>query len=85
MNKLQKAYAVAKAEYDVAMDVQDWNLVEELETPMLEAEAEMVEWALDHAEKSKLIPTDFLATLRDRWMFPQYHERMVDLAFRLAI
>lgn len=85
MNKLQQAYAIAKAAYDTALEAKDWDLVEELEDGFLEAEAAMVEWALDHAEKTKMIPAAELKTIRDRWIFPPFHDRMVDMAFKLAI
>lgn len=85
MNKLQGAYAIAKAAYDAAAESNDPKLVEDLEIAYLEAEAEMVEWALDHAEQSKMIPANLMETLRDRWMFPQYHDRMVDMAFKLSV
>ncbi|ODA08485.1 hypothetical protein [Paenibacillus polymyxa] len=83
MNNVQKNYMVAKAAYDAAKENEDWELVERLEIPYLEAESDMVEWALDHAEKR--IPPKLMETLRDRWMFPQFHDRMVDLAFRLSV
>ncbi|KJD42543.1 hypothetical protein [Paenibacillus terrae] len=85
MNNVQKNYMVEKAAYDAAKENEDWELVERLEIPYLEAESEMVEWALDHADKSNMIPPELILTLRDKWMFPQYHERMVDLAFRLSV
>ena len=85
MNDLQKTYAVAKAAYDTAFEENNWTLVEELEIPLLEAEAEMVEWALDHAEQSKMIPENLMTILRERWMFPQYHNKMIDLAFTLTV
>ncbi|MEC0168629.1 hypothetical protein [Paenibacillus graminis] len=85
MNKLQKNYALAKAAYDTAIETETWELVEGLELPYIEAEGTMVEWALEHAEQSGMIPAKLLETLKEKWMFPQYKTRMVDLAFKLEI
>ncbi|MNM93841.1 hypothetical protein D3C81_1062270 [compost metagenome] len=85
MNKVQKVYTLAKAAYDIAFEGEEWELVEALETPLVEAEGALVEWALDYAEKTGTIPTKLLATLRDRWMFPPHHGKMIELAMKLSI
>ena len=47
MNKLQKTYALAKAAYETAFKAEDWDLVDKLEDPMLEAEFALADWTFD--------------------------------------
>jgi hypothetical protein len=83
MNQIQLAYITAKAAYDTAVEVKDWKLVESLEEPYLDAEFELVQWALDQAENSGLVSPADLSILRRRWTLQS--EKVIDLALRLAV
>lgn len=85
MNDVQKKYMIAKAAYDTAVETEDWDFVEDLCTDYVEAEGDLAEWALSVAEESGLIPEKDLKILKEKWMFPQYSPRLVDLAFRLKV
>jgi hypothetical protein len=83
MNQLQKTYAVAKAAYETAFKAEDWDLVDKLEDPMLDAEFALVDWSFDvvvATGKMSREDTDFLRSNSnlDQWA------KFVDMALRLA-
>lgn len=82
MNELQKAYAMAKAAYDAAFAAENWDLVDKLEDPYLDAELALADWAFEVVIATGQMTkedTDFLRRNAngERW------EKIVDMAFRL--
>lgn len=85
MNEQQQRYAVAKKAYDAAVAAEDWDLVEKIEDEHLDAESALVAWMFSVAEDSGKMPAKELALLKDRWIFPEWNGRIIDMAMRLSL
>lgn len=77
MHKVQWEYAKAKAAYDAAFEVEDWELVDQLE-----AEMALIERTLEQVEKSGLMSKEDIEFIRDN-MMPEHMEKIAELGFRL--
>ena len=82
MNELQKTYAIAKAAYDAAFEAKNWDLVDKLEDPYIDAELALMDWAFAvviATGKMTKEDTDFLRRNAngEKW------DNLVNMAFRL--
>lgn len=82
MNNIQKTYAKAKAAYETAFKMARWDLVDQLEDPMLDAEFALVDWAFTVAIASGEMSQADADLLRRNSSGDQW-EKLVDLAFRM--
>lgn len=83
MNNLQLNYAKAQAAYDTAFEAKNWQLVDQLEDPMLDAEFALLDWMFDVAVKtsSELSRDDLEKLLRKS--NTEKRKELVDIAMRL--
>lgn len=82
MNTIQKKYIKAKAAYETAFKMGRWDLVDQLEDPMIEAEFALVDWAFEVAVKSGQMSKEDTDFMRRNSNGEQW-EKLVDLALRM--
>jgi hypothetical protein len=83
MNQLQKDYAMKKAAYEAAFKMENWDLVDKLEDPMIEAEFKLMDWCFEVVEKTGQMSSEDIDLLRRNSNLDQW-DKMVDMALRLA-
>lgn len=84
INQIQKAYMEAKAAYDTAFKMEDWDLVDQLEDPYLDAEIALVDWSFDECVKTGKFSRSDADLLRRNSNEAQW-KKFVDMALRLAV
>lgn len=84
MNELQKTYMLAKAAYDSAFKHEDWELVDKLEDPMLDAEFALVDWVCEEVEKTGQMSKEDIDLVYRNSTLEQWR-KLVDMGTRLAV
>lgn len=84
MNELQFNYAKLKAQYETTIEMEMWDLVEEIEDAMLDAEFALMDWVFEKCiEQGKLSKAD-CDMMRKNSNSEQW-DKMVDLGMRLKL
>ena len=84
LKKVQATYMATKAIYEAALEVEDWEKLEEVEEEYFDSERELVQWGLDQAvEKGKFTREQAKQLIRDMSM-EQYH-KMAEMTARVAL
>jgi hypothetical protein len=82
MNKLQLDYLKAKVAYDTAFETEDWELVDQLEDPYLDAEFALADWVFQVAERTGLISKEDLEYIRKNANGEQW-DKLIEMGVRL--
>jgi hypothetical protein len=84
MNTIQAKYIQLKAIYDQAFNSQNWVQVEAIEDEYLEAEEQLVHWAISQAEATGKLNAEDIQMLRKNWMHDKYRDKIINLALKLT-
>jgi hypothetical protein len=82
MNELQLNYLNLKNQYDALEKAEQWDELEEMEDQFLDAESNLVNWAIDETMKAGMKKED-AEFLKRNWT--QNPEKVIKLALALKV